>query len=99
MTSFNSTHKSLPPPRHLALPRCQGGTAKAVISCCDMLTKAQRPLWMIQTRSSCNEVVVCGGPQNSARGCYVRVTIKVDDGGDGGDEGGGDPGRGPNTPR
>ena len=82
-----------------SLSRCQGGTAKAVVSCCDMLTKAQRPLWMIQTRSSCKEVVVCGGKQNSNRRCYVRITHIEKHGGDGGEDGGGDPGRGPNTPK
>ncbi|MDP1702434.1 MAG: hypothetical protein Q8L53_15935 [Aestuariivirga sp.] len=75
---------------------CQGGTAKAVVSCCDKLTKAQRPLWMIQSRSSCKEVVVCGGLQNNERRCYVRVTYRQNDGG--GDEGGGDPGRDTRSP-
>ncbi|MEQ1524617.1 MAG: hypothetical protein ABL936_25425 [Aestuariivirga sp.] len=77
------------------LSRCQGGTVKAVVSCCDMLTKAQRPLWMVQTRSSCKEVVVCAGKQNSDRRCYVRITHKQNDGGD--KKEGGDPG--PNSTR
>ena len=81
---------------------CRGGTAKAVVSCCNMLTKAQRPLWMIQTHSSCHEVVVCGGKKNSDGRCYVRVTHRDNDGGDGddgGEDGGGNPGGDPNTPR
>lgn len=83
---------------------CQGGTAKAVVSCCDRLTKAQRPLWMIQSRSSCKEVVVCGGPQDNERRCHARVTFRPNDRGGGeesggGEDGGNDPGRGPNSPR
>ena len=73
-----------------SLSRCQGGTAKAVVSCCDKLTEAQRPLWMIQTRSSCQQVVVCAGKQNSDRRCYVRITHRENeshDEKDGGDKG------------
>jgi len=67
-----------------------------------MLTKAQRPLWMIQTQSSCKEVVVCGGGEGSEHRCHVRVTHRDNDGGDGddgGEDGGGNPGGDPNTPR
>lgn len=77
-----------------SLSRCQGGTAKAVVACCDTLTKAQRPLWMIQSRMSCNQVVVCGGKQNSKRRCYARMAVIEKHGGnekDGGDKGGNNP--------
>ena len=77
-----------------SVSRCQGGTAKAVVSCCDKLTKAQRPLWMIQTRSSCQQVVVCSSKDSESR-CYVRVTYRQNDGGD--EKDGGD--KGPNDTR
>jgi hypothetical protein len=80
-----------------SLSRCHGGTAKSVVACCDTLTKAQRPLWMIQTRSSCKEVVVCGGKQNSDRRCYVRITHIEKHGGD--EKDGGDRGPNDSTPR
>lgn len=79
-----------------SLSRCQGGSAKAVVACCEMLTKAQRPLWMIQSGASCRQVVVCGGKQNSNRRCYVRIVV-LERGGD--NKAGGDPGRSPNQLR
>jgi hypothetical protein len=79
-----------------SVSRCEGGTAKAVVDCCDKLTKTQRPFWMIQSRSSCKEVVVCSGFQNNQRRCYVRVTHRQNEGGN---EGGGNRDRGPNSLR
>jgi hypothetical protein len=90
MVSFGSNAEAAQ-----SLSRCQGGSAKAVVSCCDMLTKAQRPLWMIQSRSSCPQVVVCGGALSSERRCYVRITYREKDSDDGKDGGG----RGPKDTR
>lgn len=91
MLSFGSTAEAAQ-----NLSRCQGGSAKAVVACCDVLTKAQRPLWMIQSRSSCQQAVVCGGDKNSGSRCYVRITHRQKDGD--GQKGGGTE-HGPNNTR
>ncbi len=57
------------------LSSCQGGSSKAVIACCDKLTKSQRPLWMTQSGTNCREAVVCGGLQSKDRRCYVRIVL------------------------
>jgi len=67
---------------------CKGNTAGSVISCCEQLTAKQRPMWMIESRSSCSEVAVCrgkGGPIGVAalavapQRCFIKVVYKVDD--------------------
>ncbi len=75
---------------------CKGASAAKIASCCEKVVaeNGRRPLWMIQARMNCHDtfMVKCKGRQ-----CYVRV-VHID--GEGGDnEEGGDPGRGPNTPR
>jgi hypothetical protein len=82
------------------LSQCYGKSTGSVVSCCEKLTEAQRPLWMIQTRTSCKQVVVCGGKLSSGRRCYVRIVRLDPNGGenpstpDRGDPGRGDSGRG-----
>ena len=78
--------------------QCAGKTTGAVISCCERLSEAQRPMWMIQSQMSCRQLVICGNQKNSERRCYVRRIVLLDKGGD--NEGGGergDQGRGPNS--
>lgn len=90
MLSFGSTAEAAQ-----GLSRCQGSSASSVVECCDKLTKSQRPLWMIQSRSSCREVVVCGGLQSKSRRCYVRIVLIDQQRGDNpGGNPGGNPGRG-----
>jgi hypothetical protein len=77
---------------------CKGASAAKIASCCEKVVgeNGRRPLWMIQARMNCHDTVAfvkCQG-----RECYVRVVLIDRDGGDG-EEGGGDPGRSPNTPR
>jgi hypothetical protein len=84
---------------------CQGDTAGAVVSCCERLSAAQRPLWMIQSRTNCHEVAVCRGGRGRVVGiaavavkrCYVQIVYKVNDGG--GEIGNDTPSRGPNSRR
>ena len=84
------------------LSACMGNTAGKVVSCCEILTKTQRPFWMIQSRTNCHEVVVCGGMASSVGNrCHIRIQYtEKEGGGDIGDEGGGgkSKGRGPNNP-
>ena len=84
---------------------CKGSTAGAVISCCERLSAAQRPLWMIQSRTNCHEVAVCRGGRGKVIGiaavavkrCYVKIVYRVNDGG--GEIGNDTPSRGPNSRR
>jgi len=64
------------------LSQCQGKSMGSVVSCCEKLTEAQRPLWMIQTRTSCKQIVFCGGKMSSNRRCYARVVLIDPQGGD-----------------
>ncbi len=92
MLSFGSTAEAAQ-----NLSSCQGGSSKAVIACCDKLTKSQRPLWMTQSGTNCREAVVCGGLQSKERRCYVRVVLIDREGGDNPERD--TPDRGPNSIR
>lgn len=114
MTNFNSTHKFSAAAAFGAAAlfsmlsfgsnaeaasvlNCKGASAAKIASCCEKVVEenGRRPLWMIQARMNCHDaaIVKCEGRQ-----CYIRVVlINGEDGND--EEGGGDPGRGPNTPR
>jgi hypothetical protein len=88
-----------------SLSSCVGNTAGRVVSCCEKLTEAQRPYWMIQSRTSCRKAAVCRGQGGLTIGiaavapkrCYLRVVEFAKEGG--GEVGGGDSGRSPNNPR
>lgn len=70
--------------------QCAGKTTGAVISCCERLSEAQRPTWMIQSQMSCRQLVTCGNQKNSERRCYVRRIVLLHRGGE--NEGGGEHG-------
>ena len=57
------------------LSQCYGKSTGSVVSCCEKLTKSQRPLWMTQSGTNCREAVVCGGLQSKDRRCYVRIVL------------------------
>lgn len=57
------------------LSQCYGKSTGSVVSCCEKLTKSQRPLWMTQSGTNCREAVVCGGLQSKEHRCYVRVVL------------------------
>jgi hypothetical protein len=86
MLSFGSSAEAA-----INLSSCGGNTAGKAASCCERLTVAQSPLWMIQSRTSCREAVVCGGRASSNEGrCRIRIRYFVKEGGgvegnDGGD--------------
>ncbi len=70
---------------------CKGATATKVASCCEKMVEenGRRPLWMMQARMNCHDVVKCVG-----RKCYTHITLIVKDGGDEKTEGGKKGGRG-----
>lgn len=72
------------------LSQCAGKSTGAVISCCERLTEAQRPTWMIQSQMSCRQLVTCGSLKSSERRCYVRRIVVLERGGE--NEGGGERG-------
>lgn len=96
MLSFGSNAEAA------SVASCKGNTAGSVISCCEKLTAGQRPLWMVQSRTSCSQVAVCRGQKAGPIGiaalavpvkrCFVNVVYKVDESGD--EKGGGRRGRG-----
>ena len=100
MLSFGSSAEAAQ-----SVASCTGNSAAAVVSCCERLSAAQRPLWMIQSRTNCHEVAACRGGKGKVVGiaavavkrCYVRIAQIVKEGG--GEEGGGDRGRSPNSRR
>lgn len=118
MTRFNSNHKFIASAFGAAaffgmisfgsnaeaasVASCTGNTAGSVISCCERLTAGQRPLWMIQSRTSCSQVAACRRQKASplaiaalavpVKRCFVNVVYKVNEGGE--EKGGGRRGRG-----
>ena len=100
MLSFGSSAEAAQ-----SVASCKGSTAGAVISCCERLSAAQRPLWMIQSRTNCHEVAACRGGKGRVVGiaavavkrCYVKMVLKVNDGGD--EKENDTPSRGPNSLR
>jgi hypothetical protein len=92
--------------------KCEGTTAKKVVSCCHEMTRDQRPFWMIKSGKNCNQItVVChkGKASTAAtaaglpvKRCYVKLENEdnMNGGGNPGDDGGTKRGggRGPNTP-
>ena len=96
MISFGSNAEAA------SVASCKDKTAGAVVSCCEKLTAGGLPLWMKQSRTSCNEIAVCRGQKTSPISlamvavpvprCFVQVVYAVDDGGPG--DGGGRRGRG-----
>ena len=48
---------------------CKGESATKVASCCEKVVEenGRRPLWMMQAKMNCHDVVLCWG-----RECYVK---------------------------
>ena len=100
MLSFGSSAEAAQ-----SVASCTGNSAAAVVSCCERFSAAQRPLWMIQSRTNCHEVAACRGGKGRVVGiaavavkrCYVQIVYKVNDGG--GEIGNDTPSRGPNSRR
>jgi hypothetical protein len=93
--------------------KCEGTTAKKVVSCCHEMTRNHRPFWMIKSGKNCTQItVVChkakASTASTAAGlpikrCYVKLENDDNPNGGGGNPGDGsgtkrDGGRGPNTP-
>ena len=96
MLSFGSSAEAAK-----SVASCQGATANQAMSCCEKFVKENgRPLWMIQTRTSCREAAVCRGGKSGIIGiaeaavkrCHIHVVEIIKEGG--GEERGSDPGRG-----
>ena len=70
---------------------CEGPTASKVKSCCEQLVKENgRPVWMVQSGTSCKEATVCrGGSVPFAvaalviNRCYIHVAYETKDEGGG----------------
>lgn len=60
MLSFSGTAEAA------SLFRCEGTTAKSVVSCCHEMTRDQRPLWMVRSGKNCEQVVVCRAKKSKA---------------------------------
>ena len=77
---------------------CKGSSATRIASCCEKVVEenGRRPLWMIQARMNCHEVVKklvrCKGYM-----CDIQVLLIDREGGGDDEDGGSDPGRSPNT--
>jgi len=91
MLSFGSTAEAA------SVLNCKGASATKIASCCEKVVEenGRRPLWMIQARMNCHDtaIVKCKGHQ-----CYIQAMSTDGEGGNE-EEGGGDQGRGPNSPR
>jgi len=67
------------------LSSCIGSTAGKVVSCCGVLTKAGRPMWMIETKTNCRKATVCRKGVNLigiaavVPHCYIQVIDIQDD--------------------
>jgi hypothetical protein len=82
------------------LLRCQGGSKKAVMDCCEAtIENHKRPIWMAKSEGACGAVVVCTGGRGSRiptavayvpakKKCYIQIPRQ--DGTDG---------NGPNFPK
>ena len=68
---------------------CKGTTASSVKSCCQQLVRANgRPVWMVQSGSSCEKATVCRGglaPIAVAaivvKPCYIQAIYPKEGGG------------------
>jgi hypothetical protein len=71
------------PAEAAATLNCKADTASKVIKCCDkILQESGRPLWMVQSGSSCRKAAVCKGVLIGAaavKTCYVQVVLLEDD--------------------
>ena len=57
MLSFGSSAEAAK-----SVASCQGATGNQAMSSCEKFVKENgRPLWMIQTRTSCREATICRG--------------------------------------
>jgi hypothetical protein len=56
---------------------CKGSSAAKVASCCEKVVaeNGRRPLWMMQAKMNCHDIVSCWGRQ-----CYAKVLYAIDDG-------------------
>ena len=75
---------------------CEGATASKVKSCCEQIVKESgRPVWMVQSGTSCSKAVVCrggSGPLAVAvlvvpNRCYIHAVYQIKDEGPGKDRG------------
>jgi hypothetical protein len=62
-----------------SLSGCSGPSAQKVIDCCQKFTRISRPLWMIDSQSSCHEATVCAsrgsgivGAVSKVKRCYIK---------------------------
>ena len=94
--------------------RCEGSTAKKVVSCCQEMTREHRPFWMVRSGKNCAQLVGCHVKKAhststvgavAAAAPVIRCYVKLDnenpnDGGNPSDGGGTKRGggRGPNNP-
>ena len=67
---------------------CEGPTASKVKSCCEQLVKENgRPVWMVQSGTSCKEATVCRGGRGPIgiaalvipNRCYIHVAYEFKD--------------------
>ena len=49
-----------------SLFKCEGTTAKSVVSCCHEMTRDRRPMWMVRSGKNCEQVTVCRAKKSSA---------------------------------
>ncbi len=77
------------------LMQCSGQNAKKVVNCCEQVIAKKRPLWMINTSTSCHAAVVCRMVKVSSgltlthvsapktkKICSIVQLAQVNDGGD-----------------
>jgi hypothetical protein len=50
---------------------CNAKTFNATVSCCEQMSKAERPSWMIASNSNCHTAVKC----YKSRRCYVVLLL------------------------
>jgi hypothetical protein len=62
-----------------SLSGCGGPSAQKVIDCCQKFTRISRPLWMIDSESSCHGATVCTsrssgivGAVSTVKRCYIK---------------------------
>ena len=66
---------------------CKGSSASKVKSCCDQIVKENgRPMWMIESGTSCREAAVCKGGGSPlalvavvAQRCYIKRVYEIMD--------------------
>jgi hypothetical protein len=73
-----------------SLSMCVGNTAAKVVNCCKEMTEAGRPLWMVESNTSCRQATVCRSANIAAavaKPCYIQVMHIEGDGGNAGNRG------------